>query len=149
MSNSFATQGIKRWEIAFFFFIYNPALVLPSSHVSLPASLESPQVVSHTCLEVFVPPEQLNSHSNLHEAEQPSPSAWLSSWQKFAVLVSVPTVLPSPHIVEENGLRAVHLHLCRHSPPCCTTPALARASYTFSCKEPSSRYVFVCACARV
>ena len=132
----------------FFFFISIP-LVLPSSHVSLPESLESPQVILQACLEVVVPPEQLNPHSNLHEAEQPSPSAWLSSLQKFAVLVSVPTVLPSPHIVEENGLRAVHLHLCRHSPPCCTTSALARASYTFSCKEPSRRYMFVCACARV
>jgi len=49
-------------------------------------------------IEVALPPEHLNPHSILHEAEQPSPAAVLLSSQKFAVLVSAPIVLPSPHI---------------------------------------------------
>jgi hypothetical protein len=90
-------------------------MMLLSSHVSLPASLESPHVVLQTCLEVAVPPEQLNPHSILHPAEQPSPAAVLLSSQKFAVLVSVPTVLPSPHIVEQTD--ASHVKLLVHTHP--------------------------------
>jgi hypothetical protein len=71
-------------------------LVLPSSHVSLPARLESPQVVLQTCLEVAVPPEQVYPHSTVHPTEQPSPSAVLLSSQKLVIFISAPSVLPSP-----------------------------------------------------
>jgi hypothetical protein len=76
----------------------SPLMVLPSSHVSEPASLKSPHLVLQTCLEVAVPPVQLYPHSILQEDEQPSPAAVFPSSQKFAVLVSFPTLLPSPHL---------------------------------------------------
>ncbi len=88
-------------------------MVLPSSHVSLPATLVSPQLVLQTWLEVAVPPEQVYPHSNLHEAEQPSPAAVFPSSQKFAVLASFPTVLPSPHLsvhTDSEQVSLVHPH---------------------------------------
>jgi hypothetical protein len=65
--------------------------------------------------EVALPPEHLNPHSILHEAEQPSPAAVLLSSQKFAVLVSAPIVLPSPHIAVQFD--RAHVWLLEHPHP--------------------------------
>jgi hypothetical protein len=56
------------------------ALVLPSSHTSVPATIPSPQIGLHD-EGAAVPPVQLKPASTLHCALQPSPETGLPSSQ--------------------------------------------------------------------
>jgi len=72
----------------------SPAVLLPSSHASAPATMPSPQVVAQP-----EPAGQLQPVSTPQLLEQPSPSVVLPSSHP-----SVPTLMPSPQVVEHRDL---------------------------------------------
>ena len=90
----------------------HPSAAPPSSHTSLPASIESPHVVEHTLGSAVL---HVYPHSTVHVDEHPSSDTVLPSSHP-----SFPMRLPSPHIVlhadPEHGPLSTHAYASSTAP---------------------------------